>query len=272
MRIRFAVAIAGFVLAGARAAAQSAPESAGPVHATRAELEAHVRGLEETATAPGVDDAQRTQLRLQVAAARARLTSGDFRAGDRVAIKVEHFAHPQPATATPSAKPLEQQLSDTFTVDSSQELNLPIVGAVSLRGVLRAELEPYLTAEIGRFIREPVLHARALIRLSVQGAVARPGYYTLSIDAALSDALMAAGGPARGAKIGKLRIEREGKPMIDGPSLQRAIAEGRTLGEMSLLAGDQFMLPEPRPVAERTLRTIGLALAIPVAIFTLTRD
>jgi protein involved in polysaccharide export with SLBB domain len=255
-RVLFGAAIATSLFAVPRIAAQEAGELAGPSRATREELEASLRRLNHAD---------------QGVAIRARLAEGDFRTGDRIRIVVQSDTLPT-AGGGLSGRPVEQQLSDTFTVNSAQELDLPVVGAISLRGVLRAELKMYLTREVGRFVRDPVLDAWPLIRVSVQGAVLRPGYYTLPLDAALSDALMAAGGPARGAKIGKLRIERDGKSVWRGNSLQRAIADGRTLEELSLRAGDQFMLPETRPFVERGLRIVGLTLAIPVAIVALTRD
>jgi protein involved in polysaccharide export with SLBB domain len=270
-KVLLGAAIATSLLAVPRVAAQEAVELGGPSRATRNELEASLRQVDDAAQSRGVSDERRSQLRVQLAAIRSRLTEGDFRTGDRIAIVVQGDTIP-PAGGGLSGRPVEQQLSDTFTVNSAQELDLPVVGAVSLRGVLRAELKTYLTKEVGRFVRDPVLDAWPLIRVSVQGAVLRPGYYTLPLDAALSDALMAAGGPARGAKIGKLRIERDGKSVWQGNPLQRAIADGRTLADMSLRAGDQFMLPETRPVVERGLRIVGLTLAIPVAIVALTRD
>jgi protein involved in polysaccharide export with SLBB domain len=255
-RVLFGAAVATSLFAVPRLAAQEVAELGGPSRATRNELEASLRRLNHAE---------------QVAAIRARLAEGDFRTGDRIRIVVQSDTLPA-AGGGLSARPIEQQLSDTFTVNSAQELDLPVVGAISLRGVLRAELKTYLTKEVAQFVRDPVLDAWPLIRLSVQGAVLRPGYYTLPLDAALSDALMAAGGPARGAKIGRLRIERDGKSVLQGNSLQRAIAAGQTLEDMSLRAGDQFMLPETRPIVERGLRIVGLTLAIPVAIIAITRD
>ena len=148
------------------------------------------------------------------------------------------------------------------------KLTLPVIGTVALRGILRAELQEQLTRAVGRVIRDPVIHAQPLLRFSVQGGVARPGYYSLPADAVLSDALMAAGGPAREARVAKLRIERDGEPLWEGDPLQRAIAAGRTLDDMNLRAGDQFVVPERRAVAD-AVRTIGIALTIPVTILTL---
>jgi len=143
---------------------------------------------------------------------------------------------------------------------------------VSLRGVLRAELESYLSREIGQFIKDPVVHARPLIRVSVLGAVARPGFYSVPADAVLSDALMAAGGPTAEAKMRELRIERSGKQLWAGERLQRAVTEGKSLDDLNLRAGDQFIVPgKGRGGTYETVRTVGILLSIPITVYTLTR-
>src|SRR5206468_1006571 len=83
----------------------------------------------------------------------------------RVALIVE--SQDGPAAANAAIRTTEQQLTDTFTVGSQQEVTLPVVGVVSLRGVLRTELQPRLTDEIARCVRDPVVHAHALVGLSV---------------------------------------------------------------------------------------------------------
>jgi protein involved in polysaccharide export with SLBB domain len=239
------------------------------LQATRGELEGQVQRLEQVARSGSSGDEERSQARVEVAVIRARLADGDFHVGDRVALSVEGDAHSQ---ERPGAGSVEQQLSDTFTVGSGQELTLPVIGAVALRGVLRSELQASLRREVSLVIRDPVVHARSLIRLSVQGAVARPGYYSLPTDAVLSDALMSAGGPAPDAKLAKLRIERDGKSIWEGELLRRAVAEGKTVDEIGLRAGDQFVVPRRGgPSVLGGLQVVGLVLSIPVAIYTITR-
>src|SRR5205823_8688182 len=143
---------------------------------------------------------------------RPRLQPGDLPAGRPRPLQVE--GEPPPVdrpTSPPAVRSVEEQLSDTFTVGPQQEITLPVLGVISLRGVLRAELEDYLTREIGRFLKEPVLHAHPLIRMSVMGAVARPGYYSVPANALVPDVLMAAGGYTAVAKPSRVRVERAGK-------------------------------------------------------------
>jgi hypothetical protein len=54
--------------------------------------------------------------------------------------------------------------------------------------------------------------------------------------------------------------------------LQLAMADGRTLDEMNLRAGDQFVVPGgKRSDTYATVRTVSLLLSIPITIYTLTR-
>jgi protein involved in polysaccharide export with SLBB domain len=245
------------------------------LRATRPALELLAQRLEAVERTPDSSQATRDWARSQAATVRTRLAVGDFQAGDRILIWVDEGGGAADAAAgrrAPAERSIEQQLSDTFTVGTDRDVTLPAIGIVSLSGVLRSELPAHLTREIGRFINDPVVHVRALIRVSVVGAVAKPGFYAVPVDAVLSDAVMIAGGLAPEAKLHELRIERFGRPLWRGPMLQVAMADGRTLDEMNLRAGDQFIVPGGRhsdPYG--TVRTVSLLLSIPITIYTLTR-
>lgn len=216
--------------------------------ATRRALEARATRLEQTSQSA---DAAR-----EVAAIRSRLTRGDFRVGDRILLVIEG----------------EPALSDTFTVGLGAQLTLPQIGTVPLEGVLRSELQDYLTRRLAQNLRDPEVRTQAFVRLSVQGAVLHPGYYGVPANALLSDALMAAGGTMQEANLARLRIERDGKPIWEGKALQQAIAEGRTLDGAGLVAGDQVIVPRRGGTnAGEALRFGGALLGIPITIYTLTK-
>jgi len=236
--------------------AQQAADSEAALQATRVVLQ----GL-----------AQRDSSRF-AAAIHARLTDGDFQQGDRIVLTVEgESQHPDRPVPVQQPRTIERQLSDTFTVGAGHELVLPVLGSISLRGVLRAELQPYLTQEIARFVKDPVVHAKALVRVSVAGAVAKPGFYFVASDAALSDALTAAGGPTQDAKLDKVRIERAGTRILQGNELRLAFTEGRTFDAMNLRAGDRFVVPGVPGHAYDNVRFWATLLSIPVAIYALKR-
>jgi polysaccharide export outer membrane protein len=183
-----------------------------------------------------------------------RTGGGAFRPGDRIVLTVSD----------------EEALSDTFTVAAGPAVHLPLVGVVSLAGVTRDGLESHLTTAIGRVIRNPIVSAHTLVRLAVLGEVARPGFFALPADALLSDAITMAGGPTANAELRRLTLSRQGTLIQSNEELRRSIAEGRTIDELGISAGDELMVPR-RHDGERAARIAGLLVGIPLTILVLTR-
>jgi protein involved in polysaccharide export with SLBB domain len=218
------------------------PPAAAQAYASRASLEQELRA------ATGRSGTEEARL------IRARLDSGDFRAGDRILLTVEG----------------EKELSDTFTVGMATDLTLPQIGVVPLGGVLRAELPARLTQVLERYLRAPVVRVRSLIRVSVEGEVVRPGFYALAPETPLMDAFTVAGGLTRDAKLDRARIEREGSVVMSGRTLETAVRSGRTLDALNLRAGDRVFIPRGSDFT-RTVQTLSILATIPVAIFTLIK-
>lgn len=186
----------------------------------------------------------------------AQQAAEDFQPGDVVRLEVEG----------------DTLFTGTFTVGPGPVLPLPVIGNVSLAGVRRAELESHLREQLGRYLKNSVVHAKALIRLSIVGEFLRPGVYAVPTDLVLSDVLMVAGGPTAEAKFTDLRIERESQRLIEGDELQQALAHGKTVGDLRLRAGDRIFVPRVvRRDPESTWRIIGIIAALPVAIFAVTQ-
>jgi len=101
------------------------------------------------------------------------------------------------------------------------------------------------------------------------GEVAKPGIYAVATDLVLADALMVAGGPTQGAQFTAMRIERGDQRLVDGKELQQALTGGLTLDDLNLRAGDRIYVPRREPGS--TLRIVGLILALPAAIYGITR-
>lgn len=241
----------GVLLAAAAAAAlNGAAEAQAPRAATgsvtREQLNDQL-GRQQRVAAAGGRAAGPAQA--EVRTLRRRLEEGDFQVGDRILLTVG--AHPE--------------LTDTFTVTDGRKVVLPMIGDVPLSGVLRSELEPYLRGHVGRYIRNPELHARSTVRISVLGEVGQPGYYAVSSESLVTDALMVAGGPTARARLAAMRIERGDERVMQGDELQKAISEGRTFDQLSLRAGDRIVVPP------KTASAIGeagkmLIWAVPAAV------
>jgi protein involved in polysaccharide export with SLBB domain len=194
---------------------------------SREELTELLHEYEAAATSSAYSGGIRDAARANAAMIRERLEHGDFHAGDRVALYVQG----------------EPNLPDTVLVEPGPQITLPLFGSISLAGVLRSEIQEHLTQELGKIIHEPVVRAQGLMRLSIQGAVGRPGFYVVPADLLVQDALMMAGGPAGDANLEKIRIERGTDRILEGQMMQEAMREGRTLDQLSLQAGDQVYLP-----------------------------
>src|SRR6266704_673200 len=185
-----------------------------------------------------------------------QVAGGGFQIGDRILLQVEG----------------DSLLSKTFAVGPGPALTLPVIGAIPLTGVRRSDIEPYLSQQLARYLKEPVVHAKALINLSILGEVERPGFYAVSADIVLADALMQAGGPTREAKVAAMRIERSGKPLLAEDSLQSVLAHGLTVDQVGLRDGDRLVVPRlVQRDAESTWRILGVIVSIPVAIYGITR-
>lgn len=256
---RFLPVAVAFALAPVTLAAQLPDWSPERLELTRTDLQALAEELRAVQASSAYSETLRNQAAESIQRIEQRLREGDFSVGDAVILYVDG----------------EPQLSDTIPVEPGPQLNLPQIGGITLKGVLRSELQDYLTESLGRFINRPQVRARSMIRLSIQGQVTRPGYYVVPAEVLIGEALMVAGGPAAEAEIDGLRVERGQRTIWDGTALQDEVAAGRTLDQLGLLAGDQLFLPRAAPTAgswwERSAMIVGLVSGLILSIDILAR-
>lgn len=230
MRYRNAVpaafAILGIVCAGPLAGQTNRAWNPQSLQMERSELVELLEQFEAVAQSPGYSQAVRSSAERDAGIIQERLERGDFGVGDRIQLDVEG----------------EPDLSDSFLVEPGPRITLPLVGSISLQGVLRSELEEHLNDELSRFLVTPVVRAESLIRLGVLGSVGAPGFFTVPADMLLGDVLMHAGGPTPEADMESMRIERAGQPLWQGAEFQQALAEGWTLDQLNVVAGDQIVV------------------------------
>ncbi|MEM7414175.1 MAG: hypothetical protein AAF389_01690 [Gemmatimonadota bacterium] len=219
---------------------------------TRSELEALLVEYDQVLASPAYSDAVKRQTRIAADRVRERLTMGDFMLGDAIVLSVDQ----------------EPNLPDTVQVRSSPQgpiISLPMFGDIPLTGVLRSEIEPHLTAELGKIIINPRVRAEGLIRISVQGAVGNPGPIWVTADMLVDQALVVAGGPSTSAATNDLRILRGTQVIFEGEPLQELIRQGRTLDQLNLQAGDQFLMPEQ---GDGILGNLGVVLGLATSLTT----
>lgn len=197
------------------------------VEASRVELEAQLVELEKIVNSPGYSGRLRAAKRAEADLVRQRLSDGDLQVGDRINLTVVG----------------EAGLTDSFVVAPGRVLILPGIPEVPLKGVLRSEFSEHLTTHLKRYIRDPQVHAQTLIRLSIFGAVGRPGFYQVPAEQLASDAIMqAAGGPSGNADTHKTTVRRNGVEIWSKEAFQEALVQGVTLDKLNLRAGDEIVV------------------------------
>jgi protein involved in polysaccharide export with SLBB domain len=222
------VVLFALLMTGSGVLAQTASDwNANKFQATRAELQSKLVNFEKAAHDGGYTEKIRAQARFEANVIKQRLEMGDYQPGDQVVLLVEG----------------EPTLSDSLTVSPELTLSLKSGDTISLKGVLRSELEDRFKETIRRVVRNPKVHTESFMRIAVLGDVGKQGYYVVRAESQLSEVLMAAGGPGGAANLMSMRIERGTKAIWDGEPLQDAITEGRTLDQLSLRAGDRLVLP-----------------------------
>jgi protein involved in polysaccharide export with SLBB domain len=210
-------------------------QAAGARATTRAEIEASIVEADKILTSSGYSSRLKNAKRKEVQLLRYRLVEGDLQQGDRILLSVQG----------------EATLSDSFTVGPRRTLTLPAIGDIPLKGVLRSELEEHLTTQLRKYLKDPVVRAQTTLRLSFLGSVGRPGYYQVASEMMIGDAIMAAGGPGGGIDPAKTRIVRNDVEIMSKEAFTKALQEGKTLDQLSLLAGDEILVGGERIAQER---------------------
>jgi len=166
--------------------------------------------------------------RNKASALRTRLRDGDFRAGDRIRLVIEGNV----------------TQDDTVSVIAGSKVLLKDIGEVPLAGVLRSELQDHVTKQLSRYIKDVRVRTTPLVRLSVLGPVAKPGFFYVPSDIPATEAIMRAGGPTGNADLNKSVIRRGTAELYDSRNTRTALNQGLTLDQLSLRDGDSIEVGE----------------------------
>lgn len=195
---------------------------------------------------------RRSNCLTQAGIIRARLAQGDFQPGHRILLFVAG----------------DSALSDTFTVRGDQKLQLPNLPEIKLAGVLNSELQGYLQTQLAQYIRNPAVRAQALLRVSVSGDVANPGFYSLPIDTPVSDVIMSAGGPTSSADMNKSVLRRGSAVVVKQGGLQEAFRSELTMSDIGARPGDELYVPS-KPSGNRWQKIAAVTTAVTGIAWTL---
>jgi protein involved in polysaccharide export with SLBB domain len=216
---------------------------------TRTEIQSRIAEAEKIVSSPGYSGRLKQIKRQELALLRKRLEDGDLQPGDQVSLAVEG----------------ESSLNGMFAVNSARAITFPGLADISVRGVLRSELQDHMTRELERYFRKPVVHVQSTVRLAILGSVGKPGFYQIESEKMIGEVIMTAGGPGGGADPAKTHVERDRVVILDREAFSDALARGLTLDQMNLRAGDEIVVGARSPKGN----LLGTALPILTAVASL---
>lgn len=76
-----------------------------------------------------------------------------------------------------------EQSTLTYLVDPEGNIDFPILGKIHVEGMTRNQLVTYLTNEIGKDVKDPIVYVSFKnFKITVMGEVSRPGTYTIESE------------------------------------------------------------------------------------------
>lgn len=200
--------------------------------ATRVELATQLATLESAISTGSLKGDKRDDAVRSIADIKDRLDNGDFKVGDRFVYTIV----------------MDSVRSDSASVRDG--LNVTVMGLpdVSLKGVLRSELDSMLTRHVLKYVKNASVRTVFLVQVSVLGAVARPNFYWMSLDKPLSELITVAGGPVMDANLREVEIKRANRVVLKSKDSRKALEEGRTLEQVDIRSGDEVRIPMKRKI------------------------
>jgi hypothetical protein len=233
---------------------------------SRPELEARAAAAERAANAGDATAEVRSAQRAEAARIRARLRDGDFRPGDLIVVSIEQ---PQSIYGTDSLFVQEGSIV-RFAKKGEVSFDSPI----SLVGVLRSELEAHLTRELGRWVNQPKLRARPYVKLSMLGAVSKPGWHNVPGNVPLSEAIMLGGGGVSSkADYEASTIRRGTTELLGEGELARVLDAGMTVDQLGLVSYDEITIAEEADSKSKwdTVQKVGILLSFIIGLYGTAR-
>jgi len=190
-------------------------------------------------------------------------TSGDFAAGDGVRVKVW-----RDVSVTSQSDIGSLGLSGDFLIDNRGYVLLPIIGEMRAVGHTRRNLS--LAIEDSLNIRAARVMCSPLIRVTLLGAVNKPGSYLIEPRESLWNLIAEAGGPGNNIDLKKIYVERGGETVIKG--LREAFEQAHSLEQLGVRSGDQIYVPGKSNFSIRTVVDYATLTASVVLLYFQFRD
>jgi protein involved in polysaccharide export with SLBB domain len=139
-------------------------------------------------------------------------------------------------------------LSRIYPIDSEGCIELPLLGRVSIALKTKEEFVEYLNTNFLKYLRNPGIQVKPLIRVAMLGGFQRPGIYYISPQSSFSELLQVSGPPIREDGLYKMRWERNRQ--VVKSDLVKSFESAQSLKEMGIESGDQICVT-PKPIVTK---------------------
>lgn len=156
----------------------------------------------------------------------------------------------------------EKALSDTLQVDEDGRVTLPLLGTRNVAGVPADSLKQQLLADYRKYVKSPAIEIKVLRRISILGAVKKPGLYPVDPTYSLTDALALAGGPTGAADRDDVRLVR------DGEVVRARLQVARPVASTPIRSGDQIFVGKKSFFARNWQWITGTLVSTSVILIT----
>jgi protein involved in polysaccharide export with SLBB domain len=157
----------------------------------------------------------------------------------------------------------DSSLGGDYPVEETGLVHLPLVGAYSVAGRSIASIREELRGLYEKELKSPVVTVTPIFRVSVLGAVQRPGLYFADPTQTWFDVISNAGGFSNDADRHAVRILRDGKTIRINATTEELSADQSL--DIAVQSGDRILVPS-QPTSRLPL-ILGLAqTAILIAV------
>jgi hypothetical protein len=136
-------------------------------------------------------------------------------------------------------------LSKIYPIDAEGCIELPLLGKTRISLMKKEQLVEFLNSNYLKYLRNPGIQVRPLIRVAILGGFQRPGIYYISAQSSFPELLQLSGPPIREDGLTKMRWERNRLPVKC--DLVKSFESAQSLEEMGIQSGDQICVT-PKPL------------------------
>jgi protein involved in polysaccharide export with SLBB domain len=129
---------------------------------------------------------------------------------------------------------------------------LPKLGQLDVASIPADSLQPRLTRAYAEYLNHPSIEVVSLRRISVLGAVQKPGVYPVDPTMSVADVVALAGGAAPEGKRDQVELRRDGK--LVSARLQQV----SRIADSPIRSGDQLYVPQRSWLSRNTAVAAGL--------------